>query len=225
MLASIYSTHYVIPNSTFHTEGPYKISCKDAELFLSVEEEDGNALVKASPDCEKASDFYIVPVGDDKYPYEFFIRGQKKEDKGEMRYLTAPVSILGRNDGPLRLESHPRQRDSRFAINRRVTEPFYRLSDDMDVEPKLWLKGEESYLIRCTRRRGRIDGFVAVELEQGKKTYRTTTRKNPRGHDDGSFHMAFRLHPEHDWKKLLKQLNQKQETKTGGASLVLETST
>ena len=159
----------------------------------------------ASPNREKASNFYIILTGNDKHPHEFYVGWQKEGEEGEegygtMRYLTAPVSVLGRNDGPLCLESRARKHDSLFSINRRATDPYYRLSRDVDVIPKLWFRGEESYLIRCTRRRSRVDGFVAVQpglQQQGNKTktYRTTTRKNPRGQDGGNFYMAFRLHP------------------------------
>lgn len=167
-------------------EGPFIISCKDAKIYLKVkvDERTDHAQVYATDKAEEASHFYIFRTEDGDHPYEFYIAWQRKtpdekdSDKkasreetpvekqtasqekiqGIMRYLTSDARVLGRHNGPLCLESRAKKHHSLFSINRRLTDPFFRISGDKNVDPEPWFRGEESFLIRCTRRRGRIDG-------------------------------------------------------------------
>ena len=195
-------------------------------MYLAVKEETGHARVYATKNKTDASPFYILLTDDGDHPYEFYIGWQKEaaqegEVDGTMRYLMAKVSILGRSDGPLCLESRAQKRVSLFSLNNRLTSPFYR--HEPTVNPKVWFKGQESFLIRCARRRGCVDGFVAIEqrndsqgtrrtqrnarqgtprtqgnVPQETLSYQTVCRRNPGGHDNGQFHMTFQLHPKDD---------------------------
>ncbi len=187
----------------FYVVGPYFISCYDSKIFLKVDEVvEGHAQVFGVKRKDEASEFYIYLTDDGENPYEFYISWKSSADEGTMRYLNAPVSVLGSNDGPLCIESRGKKHYSLFSINNQLTEPLYRLRGDVNINPDLWFKGKESFLIRCTRRRFRVDGFLAVreQTEQERRDnkghkYRTICKPDATGHDEQSSHMAFRLHP------------------------------
>ncbi len=178
------------------TVGPYYISCNDAKIYLRGEETNGHAHVYGVKDKERASKFYIILTDDGEHAHEFYIGWKSDDTDGTMRYLCAPVSVSGSNAGPLCLESKGKKLHSLFSINNQLTKPFFRLRGDENVNPKAWFEGQDSYLIRCTRRRFRVDGFLAVqsETETGGDTYRTITKRDASGHDNEDVHMAFRIH-------------------------------
>ncbi len=162
---------------------------------------EGHAQVFGIKGKAQASKFYIHLTDDGENPYEFYIGWKSSDDKGTMRFLNAPVSVLGSNDGPLCIESRGKKHYSLFSINNQLTKPFYRFQGDVNVDPALWFKGKESFLIRCTRRRFRMDGFLAIREQNNEERrtnkgheYRTICRSDANGHDVLSGHMAFRLH-------------------------------
>lgn len=114
-----------------------------------------------------------------------------------MRYLKAPVSIFGNNAGPLCLETRGKEQQCLFALNKPLTKPFYRLlaDENINISPEQWLDSQESFLIRCTGRVGRIDGFVALARQNatGQKEYQMICRQNPEGHDSTDLYMTFAL--------------------------------
>ena len=112
----------------FPTEGPYLISCHDGTIFLKVvQDENDHAFVYATTKTEDTSYFYIVLTDDGNNPYEFYIGWQKSEatnKPGTMRYLNAPLSISGYNNGPLTLESLGKKQNSIFSVNSRLMDSF-----------------------------------------------------------------------------------------------------
>ena len=177
----------------------------------------GFVLVLATTEIEEASSFYIYHTDDESHPHEFQIvwKGDARSNdadtatsatklKGETttkRYLMAPVSFLGRNEGPLRLESYGLLSDGIFSLNSVLLGSFFEGSEN--IPTKGWLNGNESCLIRCARRRWCFDGFLAVKRvqfkgqnsssEQPQPEYITCCEGAPRKNDDGNLFMAFRL--------------------------------
>lgn len=185
-----------------HAVGPYLISCNDSKIFLTADPRPGETdperahrRVYGVKEKNKASEFYIILTDDGDHAHEFYI-GWKSDDRyGTMRYLCAPVSVSGCHAGPLYLESHGKKSHSLFSINNQLTLPFYRLRghSDVNVNPKAWFKGQDSYLIRCTKRMFRVDGFLAVRRDEGN-TYQMITKRDASSNHNEDVHMAFRLH-------------------------------
>ena len=145
-----------------------------------------------------------------------------------MRYLTAPLNIRGCSDGVLSLASCGKKHHCLFSINSCLTKPFYRLrdSDNINVNPEIWFEGDESFLIRCTRRYARIDGFIAVQRKKNgsstsiQEEFKIVARPNEREHDSYNCHMTFQLHPKRKWRKPdLISSQTSQESTTSEASL------
>ena len=196
-------------------DGPYKICCNDGKLFLKAVRGANDyscVFVYATSKIEEASSFYIYHTDDEDHPHEFQIVWKGDPDcnkdeaspamlKGEattMRYLLAPVSMMGRNSGPLRLESQGFLSNGLFSLNAPLTRSF--LKGNENISTKGWLKGSESCLIRCTRRRWCFDGYLAVRTQdqnphgqQSQQEYVTCCESAPQRKDDGNIFMAFRL--------------------------------
>ncbi len=92
-------------------------------------------------------------------------------------------------------------KERNITINNQLTESFYRLRGDINVNPQLWIDGQESFLIRCTRKSFEIDGFLAVRVQNQQERqangqqFRTICRPDAFAMTmDVSEHMAFRLH-------------------------------
>ncbi len=113
-----------------------------------------------------------------------------------MRYLNAPVSITGYHCGPLTFESRGTKNHSRFSLNSWLIDYFCGLfvQGNDNINPDIWFKGSESYLIKCSRRRWCVDGFLAVQKKIGSET-RTMSVSNPKTYDGENLHMTFQLHP------------------------------
>ena len=199
-----------------HTDGPYKISCNDGRVFLKAipSSKGGFVSVLGTTDIQEASSFYIYHTDDESHPNEFQIiwKGDAQsvdtsfaDVKGEpqtVRYLMAPVSFFGQNEGPLRLESYGLLSQGIFSLNSVLIRSFFEGNEN--IPTKAWLNGSESCLIRCTRRRWCFDGFLAVKRvrllgqnvnreQQQQEVYLTCCEGKPHRRDNGNVFMAFRL--------------------------------
>lgn len=130
--------------------------------------------VTATPDVETASIFFLAST-DECNPFEFMISyyGEDKDvlmkPKGILdpakkdqplaplpRYLDGSVSLLGYNDGPLKVKPNVREDNARFILCNRV------YCGKESVATASWILGEEFY-IKCSRRIFRWDGYIAVK--------------------------------------------------------------
>ena len=121
------------------------------------------------------------------------------------RYLNAPLNFRGRNSGPLCLESHGRKDHSLFSINSRLTK-----HDNDNINPEIWLEGDESFLIRCTRGHSFIVGFIAVQSRRSRRStigeeFKTIVVSNLEGQDSLNRHTTFQLHPKRKWDMLTSE--------------------
>ena len=173
----------------------------------------GLVSVRATTNIEEASSFYIYHTDDESHPNEFQIvwKGDAQggetlsaDVKGEprtLRYLMAPVSFFGQNEGPLCLESYGLLSQGIFSLHNVLIRSFFEGNEN--IPTKAWLNGSESCLIRCTRRRWCFDGFLAVKRvrslgqnlhrEQQQHEYLTCCESTPAKKGNGNVFMAFRL--------------------------------
>ena len=181
------------------------IRCGDEKIYWMVERTANGYTVIGTDDPAEASLFSIFPTDDGDHPFEFYIgwNGAKNEEGSEnpngpdcadsesekiepaFRYLVAPLDILGRNHGPLYLNSHTEKSHSRFSIRSRL-----RGLINSNVDLQGWVKGNDSFFIMCTRRYFRNDGLVAMQLGG---TYRTCCVSSTKRHNERDTWMVFRL--------------------------------
>ena len=100
-------------------------------------------------------------------PHEFVIAfyGQYNSQEGAKehkiaRYLEAPVNIFGFQSGPLRVKDNVKVENSRFVLRDRLHKRL------PSVEVANWVKGNEVYYIKCSRRMLAHDGYLAVKKVQ-----------------------------------------------------------
>ena len=178
----------------------------------------GYVTVHATTKIEEASLFFIYHTDQDDRSHEFQIcwKGDPQSNdagsssiklKGDVsttRYLMAPVSMFGLNSGPLRLESQGLLYDALFSLNSVLTRPYFEGNDN--IPTKAWLSGSESCLIRCTKRKWAIDGYLAIKRvqknlneQQPQQEYVMCCESAPQRKDDGNIFMAFRLLKKSVW--------------------------
>ena len=191
----------------YSAEGPFLISCENRETTLYWRVDNSNK-VSASPDVKTASIFFLTSTDDDQHPYEFMITyyGEDKDalmrPKGTLdpmskeerlaplpQYLDGSVSLLGYNDGPLEVKPNVTEENARFVIYSRVFDVY------APVDIKEWELGEQFY-INCSRRRFRIDGYVAVSAIKTTDEYTTLITPFQQNHNGIDTWMLFRLMPE-----------------------------
>ena len=192
----------------FFTDGPFLISCGIASgLFLAVDPE--THAVKATAEVTKATHFQIIP-SDDKYN-EFYIAYH--EEKGKVLrkrrysifhssdsgstaalYLDAPVSVRGRNNGPLYMSDTVSDESSRFVLHSRIIH-----NKVSPVSISTWTNGTEMFYLNCSRRKFRIDGYLAIKRVRQRgndeDTYITACMSSRKYHDSSNVHMLFQLIP------------------------------
>ena len=173
------------------------------KLYWEIED---NCIVRATPDVEAASIFFLVSTDDESYPYEFMIR-YYGEDEGVLTrprgasdpksrdetlaplplYLNGTASIFGYNDGPLEMKPNVTEENARFVLHNRVHSKYE------PVDFNSWMLGEK-YFISCSRRRFKLDGYLSV-----KKTktldYNTAIVPSQEYHNGFDTWLLFRLMP------------------------------
>ena len=190
----------------YSVEGPFLISCGNRQTTLYWRVDDSNK-VSATPDVATASIFFLTSTDDDEHPHEFMIAyyGEDKDalmrPKGTLdpmskeerlaplpQYLDGSVSLLGYNEGPLEVKPNVAEENARFVIYNGVFDVF------APVAVKEWELGEQ-FFINCSRRRFRIDGYVAVSATKTTGEYATSIIPSQQSHNGVDTWMLFRLMP------------------------------
>ncbi len=137
--------------------------------------------IEGTRQASQASLFSIIPTDNGDHPYEFLIGWQgdghhalkrtnpslshEKQlyEPRKFRYLDGYVNILGRNSGPLYMRNDINEHNARFSLQSRL---FKKHSAPVDLRE--WILGKDQYFLRCARRSGRIDGFLAMKMMAGR---------------------------------------------------------
>ncbi len=186
-------------------EGPYLISCGNEKMKLYWKIED-NSIVRATPDVEAASIFFLISTDDERYPYEFMIRyyGEDKDVLTKPRgtldpkskeenlaplplYLNGTASLFGYNDGPLEMKPNVTEENARFVLHNRVHSRYE------PVDFNSWMLGDE-YFISCSRRRFKWDGYLSVKKTESLD-YITAILPSQEYHNGFDTWLLFRLMP------------------------------
>ena len=197
----------VIVYCMYSAEGPFLISCGNRETTLYWRVDNSNK-VSASPDVKTASIFFLTSTDNDQHPFEFMITYYGEDKDALMRpkgildpmskeerlaplpqYLDGSVSLLGYNDGPLEVKPNVAEENARFVIYSRVFDVY------APVDIKEWELGEQ-FFINCSRRRFRMDGYVAVSAIKTTDEYTTLITPFQQNHNGIDTWMLFRLMPE-----------------------------
>ena len=187
-------------------EGPFLISCGNRETTLYWRVDNSNK-VKATPDVATASIFFLTSTDDEQHPCEFMIAyyGEDKDalmrPKGTLdpmskeeplaplpQYLDGSVSRLGYNVGPLEVKPNVAEENARFVIYNAVFDVY------APVDVKEWELGEQ-FFINCSRRKFRLDGYVAVSETKTEGEYATSIIPSQQSHNSIDTWMLFRLMP------------------------------
>lgn len=195
-----------INNQGSTKSGPFLLGCFNEKVFLTVNQENGFAL-EGTTDIKKASLFTIAANDDTDHPHEFLIaymeedhqkaKEMKREDsalnidtevysKYLPRYLSAPLGLFGHNHGPLRFENRVRKRWSRFIFQSRIVGSLAPIFDGNLTDDR--------YFIQCARRKGRVNGYLALRRTGRAPNYRYSSACFPRmnSHNDSTVGMLFR---------------------------------
>ena len=153
--------------------GPFLIALGD--IYWKVNERNRFAI-EGTTQVSQASLFFIIPTDNGDHPYEFIIgwhgdghralqRGTStlSQDHGlhtpvMFRYLDANVNIFGRNSGPLYMRNDIHEHNARFSLHSRLFKKHM-----APVDLREWVLGNDQFFVNCARRRGRIDGFLAMK--------------------------------------------------------------
>ena len=157
----------------------------------------------ACNNIKEASQFYILATDNKGHPYEFYIAyydnisptshssdGTNPTALGPIaRYLQAPCSMRGTNQGPLSVCHHGAQNNCRFAIHNRLVS-----GNAVPLALPSWTSGRDIFFINCLGRKRRKDGYLCVRQSQGSK-YVTSCVSGTSAHNGYSIFMLFRLLP------------------------------
>ncbi len=80
-----------------------------------------------------------------------------------------------------------------------------RIQGSNNVNPEIWFKGLESFLIRCSRRSFGIDGYFAIQRNAGpaREQYKTICKADTGDSHNRHIHMTFQLHSKDNKKSHL----------------------
>ena len=124
----------------------------------------------------QASEFYVIQSNDKIYDFHIiYLRHGTKRSKRTIlmfskdkdtsipipHYLCTPLTMLGRNDGPLTLELNPKNSDTLFHLHSRLM--FHNCPSE-SIGP--WVQGREAYFLNCYGRKYAKDGYLAVRCIQ-----------------------------------------------------------
>ena len=159
----------------------------------------------------EASLFSIIPTDNGDHPYEFLIgwqgdghRALKRfnpslshekqfQEPKVKRYLDSNVNILGRNSGPLYMRSGTNEHNARFSLRSRLIRKH-----PPPVDLREWVLGKDQFFIKCARRFGRIDGFLAMKMTASRGDVRqpeftSMCVSSVQSHNDRDTFMLFSL--------------------------------
>ena len=183
------------------------ISCGNEKMRLHLKVDD-NGKVIATPDVELASIFFLNSADNEDYPDEFMISYNGEDENALMRpkgildpmsqeeplaplplYLNGPVSLCGRNHGPLEVKSNIiKEENARFVLQNRIDDGY------QSVDFNTWMLGEEFY-VNCSRRRFKWDGYLAVQKKPKLIEFITAVVPFRKDHNDVDTWLLFRLMP------------------------------
>ena len=107
-------------------------------------------------------------------------------------YLDAPVSVRGRNNGPLYMSDTVSDESSRFVLHSRIIH-----NKVSPVSISTWTNGTEMFYLNCSRRKRRIDGYLAIKRVRqrgaNEDTYITACMSSRKYQNNTSVHMLFQL--------------------------------
>ena len=133
----------------------------------------------------QASEFYVIQSKDKIYDFHIlYLRNgtaprkrtilmfTKEKDTSVPipHYLTTPLTMFGRNNGPLCMELNPKQTDTLFHLHSRLQ---FRNNPPESIGP--WVQGREAYFLNCYGRKYAKDGYLAIRCiydEDNHITYR-----------------------------------------------------
>ena len=157
--------------------GPFLISAlgRTGEIvYFRVIEAD--MTLTATVQERKASEFYVIQSNDKIYDFHIiYLRHGNKRSKRTIlmfskdkdtsipipHYLSTPLTMLGRNDGPLTLELNPKNSDTLFHLHSRL---MFRNCPSESIGP--WVQGREAYFLNCYGRKYAKDGYLAIRCAQ-----------------------------------------------------------
>ena len=201
-MQKIINDYRIIIMLLFCIDGPFNIALNN-ERFLKVNKKDGYTVTATTVRAE-ASPFFIMKPEDRDNPHEFVIAfyGQYNSQEGAKehkiaRYLEAPVNIFGFQSGPLRVKDNVKVENSRFVLRDRLHKRL------PSVEVANWVKGNEVYYIKCSRRRLAHDGYLAVKKRStpqeantaSESSFNTACVPSTGYHDSDKVFMLFHLLP------------------------------
>ena len=167
-----------------YAEGPFLISCtmniEHKPVFWKVNQEN---QIRGTTQVQDASLFYVIPTEDGDHPFEFFIVYYAEDTTAKVmpkslydhmtrsfqqavplpQYITGEGNLFGYSSRPLELNSSVFVRQARFAIYSRIIHAAM-MCLSSPVTSASWIEGEE-FFVKCSRRRFRADGYLAMKRE------------------------------------------------------------
>ena len=101
--------------------------------------------------------------------------------------------MRGRNNGPLCMSDTVSDESSRFVLHSRIIH-----NKVSPVSISTWTSGTEMFYINCSRRKRKINGYLAMKRVRRRgaaDTYITACMSNRKYHNNTSVHMLFQLVP------------------------------
>ena len=176
-------------------------------MYFKVDE--GDMSLQVTNRRVLASSFFVIMSDDKIYDFHIiYIRGYNtaelrrrsvtalfSQDFDSVRplhyYVSTPLSIMGWNEGPIKLELAPKRTNTLFQLQSRLK--------SRDPHPEglgHWVQGRESYFINCYRRHLARDGYIAIRrqvLESSGVEFTSMCVPSRRYSKD--YYMIFRLLP------------------------------
>lgn len=194
-------------------DGPFLIS-SGSGLYLRVTD---TYAVMGTRNRQEASEFHIIPNDGTVKANEFLIGYYKdinepiirqrherhhsivseaNQTSKVMTYLNAPLTLLGRNSGPLYVQDTVSDSTCRFVLHSRV---ISQKKNQLPIPLSSWTSGGDMFFINCSRRSYRRDGYLSISRRPGGRnrpeTYDTTCTSSTRHHDGRNVFMLFQLLP------------------------------
>ena len=188
-------------------------------MFWKVNQEN---QIRGTTQVQDASLFYVIPTDDGNHPFEFFIvyYGEDKAARCVPKslpdsitrssqqavplphYVSGEGNLFGYSSRPLELKSSVFEQQARFAIHSRIVHAAM-MCLSSPVTSASWIEGEEFY-VKCSRRRFRADGYLAMKRESHPSsrrrsadaggTYKTVILPKVRTNASANTGLLFRLH-------------------------------
>ena len=176
-------------------------------MYFMVDE--GDMSLQVTNRRTLASSFFVI-MSDDKI-YDFHIIYLRGYNTAELRrrsvtalfsqdfdsvrpvhyYISTPLSIMGWNEGPIKLELSPKRTNTLFQLQSRLK--------SRDPHPEglgHWVQGRESYFINCYRRHLARDGYIAIRRQaSASNEVEFTLMCVPSRRYSVEYYMIFRLLP------------------------------